>query len=837
LLVGTGFATVSALSAAYTAATVTSAASYAMTTSATVLDAYTGGAGVDSITATSASFQAGDIIIGGTGVDNLTINATAAVTAATLVSGVETIVVNVTSFADRALDVNNITGYTTMTVNNLQSAGTTGVNLDNVEAGGTVIAGSGVTGTFDIEADGAVTIDTAAASSVLGAFNNVTTQSVITANSVTGGTAVTTGAADIEVVAVDDISINSTSAAFIIVDGDADTTDAATISAKNQTAAGTVGLETALSAQVEILTLSGNGGAVEYVLDATGDAPESVTFTGSQNVTLTGTTAQFTTETVVDSTDAGVTGSLKVTTVAATFDAGNVGSGIDLAATNNQVMAMDLTNNASVTYSVGAVGVYTLTSDELATGAETLNLTINADQAARQVVADFETVNLVIDDTLAAVNTITLADIDGNNTAGTAINLTGSDNVIFTGADSAHLNAAALTGTLTATVATDMITITGGVANDTITLADFDVTINGGDGTDSLSFDGAMDLSNNTISITNVEVINIDVAAGASNDTLTLLSSQITGQDWVITGTDNGGAQDILAVTVDTTTIDLSTLTVDGADIDVAVNVLSLQASALTIQGTAGVESLSNTGAGAITINGFGGADTITTGTGADIIDGGAGDDTLNGGTGNDTITGGEGADTIVTGTGNVTVILTETVAAEDVIQIRTGTTDVVTIRDYVGGGAATADDIELTLTLVESLAGITDWVDSTGTSETASAVSLQSITAADVDIGAAAVAVLTIDGNYATTGDLETALEIGGAMALVFGAFASVGDGLVVAYDDGVDSYLATMSSGAGVANGAKAAAADLTVTNFAILEGIADATTLVLADFDAIA
>ena len=69
--------------------------------------------------------------------------------------------------------------------------------------------------------------------------------------------------------------------------------------------------------------------------------------------------------------------------------------------------------------------------------------------------------------------------------------------------------------------------------------------------------------------------------------------------------------------------------------------------------------------------------------------------------------------------------------------------------------------------------------------------------------------------------------------MELVFGAFASIGDSIVVAYDDGVDSYIASVKTGAAILNGAKAAANDLTVVNFITIEGVADATSLLAADF----
>ncbi|MDB9833609.1 calcium-binding protein [Planktomarina temperata] len=701
LLAGTGFATVAALKAAYDTATLAENATYEVSASSTVSDAYTGGSGVDEITATSTSLQAGDIIIGGAGVDTLTVSATGAVAAATLISSVETVTINMASFAAAAIDVDNIKDYTTMTINNTQTGGLAAVNLDNVEAGGTVVMGAGVTGAVNIDADGAAIFNIGSGSNLVMDLNNVTATSTITANSVTGGTGVTTGIADIELTKVDSAVIQSTSAAFIIVSGDADTTDEVTISAANASATATIGLETALAAQVENITLSGNGGAATYALDGD-DAPESITLTGDQNVKLQLTSAQLTTETVTDTTSADATGSVVITAAsAATADFGNVDTLIDLAHTDAQAIVYDVANGASLRISADAGALLTVSSDELSSGNETATVTLASSQATQAtVLSDFETLNLIVDDGLAAKNTITLFDL--NATASGTVNISGGDNLTLTGADAKVVNASGLTGNLTATLASDLNDVTGGDGADIFTIAtEVGFSVAGGEGNDTLKIDEADTVNNETdlsgagVSISGIDVITLD-AADADNDLqVIILSSDISGQAIAITGTEGAAStdEDILYVKADTTTVDLSNLVVDVANVDVTIDITSVQGVSTVIDGTNAIDTLSNAGAGNVTFNGHDGADVITTSTGTDIVDGGAGDDTISTGAGDDNITAGAGIDGITSGDGNDTIDLTEATAAVDTLNYASddGAADVDTVTGFNVG---TVDDL-----------------------------------------------------------------------------------------------------------------------------------------------
>ena len=120
-----------------------------------------------------------------------------------------------------------------------------------------------------------------------------------------------------------------------------------------------------------------------------------------------------------------------------------------------------------------------------------------------------------------------------------------------------------------------------------------------------------------------------------------------------------------------------------------------------------------------------------------------------------------------------------------------------------------------------------------TGTDAATDTSLVISVTTANTDVGAAANTMITVDGNYASASALEDALEDGGALELVFGALDTVGDTMLVAYDNGTDTKIAALTTSAAIADGANAASNTLTVTDFVILTGLADATTLVSADF----
>lgn len=739
---------------------VVAGSSFVLTTASDIINATEGN---DSITATTSTVNSGDVIIGGGGTDTLTVTATAATGPFGSVSGVESVVVNMRTFSAVAFDADNIVGGGTITVNNTQAGGTTDATVNNAETGATIVAGSGVTGTLTIEADGAVTVNGGSAvTGVTVDFNGVTAASTVTANA--AGTL--TGS---DVVSV---TLSSTSATAFNAEGTTGASDTLTVSGKNAATTGaTIALNTNSDGtntdQIENLVLSGNGGAATYVLNAS-DAIEQVTFTGDQNVQLRADAADITTETVLDTTAAG-TATLRVTTLTSATSLVNVASTVQVEIDEDDMgadRAVTLADNAKVKFITSVNGGDTLTMSSAATGSETLNLAFKSSFADILNVDDYETINLVVNDEVATTGTVTIADLNASNVSAGVVNVTGADNLTLTGADTKFLNAQAFTGKLTATVASDLLKITGGSGNDRIYAADAAFVLDGGAGTDTLDIvTGALDLSDNTVTLSNFEVIAIDSGAGASNDTLTMTSTQITDQSWAVTGTDNGGANDTLAVTMaGSGSLNLGNLVVDSANVSVTINLANTAGVTHDITGSNADDTISNAGGGAITVNGGSGADTLTTGTGAD------------------TITGGEGADTIDAGTNADTILLTETTRAVDTVTIDAGDSTELLMDSITGFAthASAGDLLNLPDTTVATSIAATDV--SSVTSQTSDTVTASTSAAGIMTIAGADAA------NIDTLAEYIDAAEILLATLIVDDADAEYG---TLAFQFNGDTYV----------------------------------------------
>jgi hypothetical protein len=373
--------------------------------------------------------------------------------------------------------------------------------------------------------------------------------------------------------------------------------------------------------------LSGNGAAVTYT--AANGAGTAFVLKGDQDVTLKMTTAIANGETVTDSTTAGTTtvqvtdgGALNTSKISADvikLDA--ITNGADITAKSGQVFEVANATNVMDLVSSSAAGA---TGDTITVNALGANLALGGGTGGAGAAADvFSTVTV---GTSKVASTLTA-------TLGTSTDLvvTGSKAVTVAATSTAKsvtsTNTAGMTVILDGT--NDIAKITGGTGTDTIVNNTAAKSLAG------ITFDG-------------IEVIAIDQDAGATDITLTVNSSQLTGKTMAVTGTINGAAKDTLSVAVNQSSADLSSLNIDATDVAVTFDLTSVAATAMNIVGTNAVDSLSNQGAGAITFNGKGGADSITGGSGADVL------------------TGGEGADTITGAGGNDTIILTETTSAVD---------------------------------------------------------------------------------------------------------------------------------------------------------------------------
>jgi hypothetical protein len=285
-----------------------------------------------------------------------------------------------------------------------------------------------------------------------------------------------------------------------------------------------------------------------------------------------------------------------------------------------------------------------------------------------------------------------------------------------------------------------------------------------------------------------------------------------------------------------------SIVMVDGiaaADSTVTITYTSANTTALTIDASAmdvGEDfTLVATDAevdGVLTVIGGGGANTISTGDGADIITGSYGIDTIVSGAGADTITPGMGADIITSGAGADSIILTQDVAAIDVIITTTGAAYTAALADSLTGAVVTTGgtNVDIDLSDLEAMTGITDMtLAGVSTSLTAEDTGVATDVTAAYDMGTDATSVwFNVSGTYAASTDLETALEIGGDRALTSNGIFEAADAFLVTYSDGTDSYVATVSTTAGVANDATFPAYDLVVTNILKIVGLTDVTTI---------
>ncbi len=645
----------------------------ALTTTAT--DIIAGTSGNDTITGDATTYQTGDLVVDTTTNDSDTLNValTAANTAVATVSGIENINFNVTSFAAASVSADNIRGGA-ITVNQLQVGGSADATVNNVDGTNdtAVTAGTGITGTLTVDlASGGATVNGGSATTVsvtdanVGAAGDSTT---ITANS---ATTITVTNVDLDGTTITSGKAGTTAAQVAInVDGTGATTDAVTISAN-----GVVDLDIAATDVVEIISLSGNGAAATFNLDAS-DAPEEITVTGDQSVTIAGTAAQLTGEKLTDTSTAG-------TTTVSVIAAGVLDIDTDFAA---DVLSLNV-NMAGNQIDVASGQAITVAVTE-GTG-----LDVNAAAAGSAT----NSVALTIDDGLDAVNTINLGTVDITNmktvsilandnltsTAGsygatTAVTLSGAGTASFT-STALSLDASGLTGVLTATASANLKTITAGSAADTITGYNGDMTIDGGDGNDTFSIDGAIDLSDDTVSLSNIEIIQLDVGDSGA-ETYTVDSSLVSGASYIVKG--GTTADDTLSIKLDATSVDGSSLVIDTTSVNVTFDVSGIAAVASTITGTNGVDSITGEGTGAVTIDGGAGNDTldVSAGSAAHNVSGGAGDDILTGGAGSETLNGGADDDTIDGAAGNDTIIAG---AGDDTIDAGAGTNTV----DLTGGG------------------------------------------------------------------------------------------------------------------------------------------------------
>jgi Ca2+-binding RTX toxin-like protein len=287
--------------------------------------------------------------------------------------------------------------------------------------------------------------------------------------------------------------------------------------------------------------------------------------------------------------------------------------------------------------------------------------------------------------------------LDIGTTENFVLNMNGGDDVFTAGnglASLIHVTVDGGAGNDTITGGDGNDTLIGGDGNDTITggrgsdLAllgtgddtfiwnpgDGSDTVEGQDGTDSLKFNGSnanetmtlsangtrtrlfRDVGNVTMDLNDMEHIDIAALGGADNITVQDLShTSVTQVNIDLSATAGSGVSDGQADQV----------TVDGTAGNDTINITNSDKATVFVSGLA--EQVTIDGADpsndTLVVNGLGGNDIIDASQLSANwiqlrIDGGAGNDTITGSTGNDVLIGGDGNDTVIGGRGNDTATL-----------------------------------------------------------------------------------------------------------------------------------------------------------------------------------
>ena len=830
-------------------------------------DALVGTAKDDTFDATtSATLSAFDTVDGGAGVD--TMNALIAGTTMpglSTINNVENLNINTTG-AGFTLNTTAAGNFANLAKMNISAAAAGAISVTTDSAAVANIVGTGASAVTVVGAGGILSISTGAGAVAVG---GTAVANAITKASVVGGTTVAiqdrSGAAAATGATLTEVTVlgTATTAADITLTGNAITT----VSIHDMTGADGIG-DTVITAAAGTRVLNLDIGGIDVGNDAavTAGALSITDATAtSLNLTNTGKTS-FDAEVV-----AGAATAVTVNTTAImTMDALTVGtaatlafSGTALATITAHTLAATtaITNTSSggvvitgalvdgITYSggsgndsisiggatnaktMGAGNDTVILSEAMGTGgsvdagagtADVISLTnalaannsLSANVNFNATISNFEVLSL--SDTGSV--TMNMTNLDSIGSAIFAVNTV--SNVFSNAAQNFSLE---IIGTSTNTTINVLNAAVAGNVTDVVNIKYNAATTDG-------------NIANTLHTIAAVETVNINsttsgtIAAGDINTLTTLTASQMQTLNIV------GDTKFVITNAITTATIQ----TVDG----------SASTGGITYSGAASTQGLLIKGSAAAISGSVQDNDNILTGgAGLDVIVGGTGIDTLVGGAGADTLTGGDGVDTITGDAGNDVIVLTEATQVSDSVVFLQGaaaaSNDAIT--DFkVGASADGGDQIDITFIAA------TGFRDAAGNADG----SLINVDLATSDIGASTEAIiistvtgafdqdaLTTDsnilnvnlaGNIATEAALQTALEIGGLAEMTMDGAIVAKDMMLVTYDNGVDSFLAMVEFGAGIADGAQAADGGLTATNYFTFTGVADSSTLIAANFD---
>jgi len=484
-----------------------------------------------------------------------------------------------------------------------------------------------------------------------------------------------------------------------------------------------------------------NGGAGSDTLSITSTsalaAGTGVTSSGFETVSITATGGAFS----LDAT--------QMTGITAITNSGSTGADVTVTGLTGKV-AVNLTgSNANTTVTHAAAAVVG-TADALALTLNGANTTTSGTLTAN----GFETIN--VNAAGATGSSSTALTISDDSLQTLAVTGSGASAIVAAFSGAAGATVATATGgdgaeTLTVTPgASGLMSISTGAGNDRVNISSIAAThtINGGDGTDTLStsasittttganianFETVRVSSGATVALPSTNTVSTFTVTGGAGGTLTNLAASgtvnlIEGGAATVTNTAGWtGTTDAITVNVGATTSTGSTGSLTASNVTAALietaTINNLQAPTDTSARTLGVTATSlktmnvvSSGTAPIVIAGGGtGLTTIdasavngavsttattatagfklTTGAGADTLTGSTGNDTLIGGAGNDSITGSVGQDSLTGGTGvdtfvfsaNATGSIVSNQSAPDTI------TDFLTGTDKITGTGATS--------------------------------------------------------------------------------------------------------------------------------------------------
>ncbi len=661
---------------------------------------------------TSLTISRGDVVVGGA---TLTGNKAVSVTNAdasqigSISVGTGTTTVNIDSAAaDKAghvLNLDNATGAITVDgAATINAASSTSVQIDAVtntataETGkaSTINAAAATTVTTHADLTGAITINAAKATTLTvndaqgGATINAATahtaDSTITVTDVdASGATITVGTG------VDDSTTTTNIGLDVVMRGTTASTDAATVSG-----AGYIELDidgTAAQQNVDIITLSGNGAAVVYNLDApnTGTAT-SFTKAGSHSVEIMGDLTEFDGVTVTNIDVIDIDSGGGATLNGANFSGvGKIDLGVDNS--NNKI-----TLASGSTIEVTADQTTGFDIDFSAAGGGDLTIVAGDDNGTSTAVG---TINLVAMDAAAAaattVGTVTIeASIANVDMEGATLGA--KQNLVITGDEDVNLSDIGGTESVVA----DSVNASGSSGI---------ITINVEDTAGAANVDSVTTGSGNDIIEIDVDLVGgvqgtVAISSGAGNDAITITDVSDTSTFDGGAGNDTFNADDVSQVVMIggdgadnfATAVDLGGTIIGGEGSDT----ITIDAgTAITFASTfafTGIEELDITAANnAVAMTGAQLAGNATL-----ILDGAGGDDTFNVTTGStnaaaksadlSNVTVKTGASVAITVTGNVGVdTITGGVATETFTQTLSA--------DTIEGGAGTGVDVYVAVT------------------------------------------------------------------------------------------------------------------------------------------